>query len=58
MSYNRILLERKIKEFLEEDCHFQDVTASAIPEDAQSSAKIIVKSKNAPPFIFPERKQG
>ncbi len=45
MSYNRIIIEKKIKEYLEEDCQFQDVSSSFIPEKAVSSAKIIVKSK-------------
>jgi len=44
MSYNRIILEKKLKEYLEEDCQFQDVSSSFIPEDAESSAKIKAKS--------------
>jgi len=45
MSYNRILIEKKLREFLEEDCNFNDVSASCIPEDANVSAKIVSKSK-------------
>lgn len=44
MSYNRIILEKKLKAYLEEDCQYQDVSSSFIPEDAESSAKIIAKS--------------
>ncbi len=44
MSYNKIVIERKIKEFLEEDCKFIDVSSKIIPENAQASAKIIAKS--------------
>jgi nicotinate-nucleotide pyrophosphorylase (carboxylating) len=44
MNYNKIIIERKIKEFLEEDCPFQDVSSKIIPETAQSTAKVIVKS--------------
>lgn len=45
MSYNRIILEKKLKEYIEEDCQFTDVSSNFIPEDATSSAKIIAKSK-------------
>lgn len=45
MSYNKFIIERKLKEFLEEDCAFQDVTSNFIPEDAHKSAKIIAKNK-------------
>ena len=45
MSYNRIIIERKLKEFLEEDCNYMDVSSKFIPEDSISSAKIIAKSK-------------
>ena len=45
MSYNKFIIERKLREFLEEDCAFQDVTSNFIPEDAHKSAKIIAKSK-------------
>ena len=44
MSYNKIVIERKLREFLEEDCNFKDCSSEFIPEGAQSSAKIIAKS--------------
>ncbi len=44
MSYNKIVLRKKLKEFLEEDCRFIDVSADVIPEDSNVSAKIIAKS--------------
>ncbi len=45
MSYNRIIIEKKLKEYLEEDCRELDVSSSFIPKDSRVSAKIIVKSK-------------
>ncbi len=45
MSYNNILIERKIREFLEEDCAFQDITSKIVPETAIVSAKIFGKSE-------------
>jgi len=45
MTYNRFIIERKLKEFLEEDCNFKDVTSSIISNDAEISAKILVKSQ-------------
>ena len=45
MSYNRIIIERKLKEFLEEDCNYMDISSEFIPEDSISSAKIIAKSE-------------
>ncbi|MHA1670994.1 MAG: carboxylating nicotinate-nucleotide diphosphorylase [Promethearchaeota archaeon] len=44
MKFNNLILERKIKEFLEEDCQFSDISSSIIPESAICSAKIIAKS--------------
>jgi len=44
MSYNKIVIEKKLREFLEEDCCFFDVSTINIPEDAEVSAKIIAKS--------------
>ena len=41
MSYNHILIEEKIKDFLKEDCRFSDVSSQIIPEDPIVSAKII-----------------
>ncbi|MFX1366262.1 MAG: carboxylating nicotinate-nucleotide diphosphorylase [Promethearchaeota archaeon] len=45
MSYNRIIIEQKIKEFLHEDCMFIDISSKVIPENANASAKIFAKSK-------------
>jgi nicotinate-nucleotide pyrophosphorylase (carboxylating) len=45
MSYNRILIEHKIREFLLEDCKFIDVSSKVIPEKAETSAKIVAKSE-------------
>ena len=45
MSYNKIVIEKKLKEFLVEDCNFSDVSALCIPEHAEVSAKIIAKSR-------------
>ena len=44
MSYNRIVIEQKLKEFLREDCMFTDVSSKVIPEKAKASAKIFAKS--------------
>jgi len=45
MSYNKIVIEKKLREFLIEDCNFSDISALCIPENAEVSAKIIVKSR-------------
>jgi nicotinate-nucleotide pyrophosphorylase (carboxylating) len=45
MTYNKFVIERKLKEFLEEDCNFKDVTSGIIPNDTLVSAKILVKSQ-------------
>lgn len=44
MSYNRIIVERKLREFIEEDCQFNDVSSSFIPENEEASAIIKAKS--------------
>jgi len=44
MSYNHILIEEKIKDFLKEDCRFNDVSSQFIPEKPSVLAKIIAKS--------------
>jgi nicotinate-nucleotide pyrophosphorylase (carboxylating) len=44
MSYNKIIIEEKIREFLKEDCNYFDVSAKFIDEKAQTSAKIIAKN--------------
>lgn len=45
MSFNKIIIEKKIREFLEEDCNFTDISSNFIPLEAKSSAKIITKSE-------------
>ncbi|MFX1467998.1 MAG: carboxylating nicotinate-nucleotide diphosphorylase [Promethearchaeota archaeon] len=44
MSYNRIVIEQKIREFLQEDCRYIDVSSKIIPENAKATAKIFAKS--------------
>jgi nicotinate-nucleotide pyrophosphorylase (carboxylating) len=44
MSFNKILIERKIREFLEEDCSFNDISSKIIPNVEKVSATIISKS--------------
>jgi len=45
IRYNTTIIQRKLKEFLEEDCSFSDITSKIIPEEAKTTAKIIAKSK-------------
>ena len=45
MSYNKIVIEKRLRKFLQEDCNFWDVSAICIPEDAKVTAKIIAKSR-------------
>ena len=42
--YNQLIIKKKLKEFIEEDCNFADVSSSVIPENAETTAKIIDKS--------------
>jgi nicotinate-nucleotide pyrophosphorylase (carboxylating) len=42
--YNRFIIQRKLKEFIEEDCSYADVSSSIIPYHAETTAKIIAKS--------------
>ena len=44
MSYNRILIEEKLKKFLIEDNVFVDVSSRSIPTGSISSAKVISQS--------------
>ncbi|MFX0041547.1 MAG: carboxylating nicotinate-nucleotide diphosphorylase [Candidatus Hodarchaeota archaeon] len=44
MSYNKFILEKKIREFLIEDCNYTDVSSKFINNEAQTSSRIIVKS--------------
>ncbi len=41
---NKIIIRKKIQEFLEEDCLFQDVSSEIIPENKEIKAQIIAKS--------------
>ncbi|MBN1801203.1 MAG: carboxylating nicotinate-nucleotide diphosphorylase [Candidatus Lokiarchaeota archaeon] len=45
MHYNKIVIKRKLKEFIEEDCQFKDCSSDFIPETDTSSARIISKSE-------------
>ena len=45
MNYNKIIIEQKLREFIQEDCIFNDVSSKIIPENAKTTAKIIVKSR-------------
>jgi len=44
MSYNRILIEKKLKKFIIEDNSFVDISSKSIPPKSVSRAKIITKS--------------
>ena len=44
MSFNKIIIEKKLREFLEEDCSFADVSSVCIPQDAEILAKISSKT--------------
>ncbi|MFW9940874.1 MAG: carboxylating nicotinate-nucleotide diphosphorylase [Candidatus Thorarchaeota archaeon] len=43
-NYNRFIIQRKLKEFIEEDCSYADVSSSIIPDYAETTAKVIAKS--------------
>ena len=45
MSYNKIIIEHKLREFLKEDCNFMDISGVCIPKDDEISANISSKSK-------------
>lgn len=45
MNYNIIIIEQKLREFLQEDCIFTDVSSRVIPKNAKTTAKIIAKSR-------------
>lgn len=45
MKLNKIVIEEKLRRFLEEDCRFKDVSSEFIPEGSVISAKVIAKSK-------------
>lgn len=42
--YNQLIIRKKLEEFIEEDCNFADVSSSVIPEEAETSARILAKS--------------
>ncbi|UCD01281.1 MAG: carboxylating nicotinate-nucleotide diphosphorylase [Promethearchaeota archaeon] len=44
MSFNKIILEQKVREFLREDCIYNDVSSKVIPKNANASAKIFAKN--------------
>lgn len=45
MKFNPIVIERKIREFIEEDCNFSDISSfTAIDDLSKVSARIIAKS--------------
>lgn len=45
MKFNPIIIERKIKQFIEEDCNFVDVSSlTSIEDHSESHARIIAKS--------------
>jgi nicotinate-nucleotide pyrophosphorylase (carboxylating) len=44
MNYNTLIIEKKLREFLLEDCSYNDVSSTVIPKNAQTSAKIVAKS--------------
>ena len=42
--YNRLIIQRKLKEFIEEDCNFTDISSISIPSTTETTAKIFAKS--------------
>jgi nicotinate-nucleotide pyrophosphorylase (carboxylating) len=42
--YNRLIIQRKLKEFIEEDCNFADISSSSIPDNTETAAKIFAKT--------------
>ncbi|MFX1454818.1 MAG: carboxylating nicotinate-nucleotide diphosphorylase [Promethearchaeota archaeon] len=42
--YNRLIIRKKLKKFIDEDCNFADVSSMSIPDDTEIIAKIIAKS--------------
>lgn len=44
MTYNKLIIERKLREFLEEDCTFRDVSSEFISKDEFVTARIMAKS--------------
>ncbi len=42
--YNRFIIQRKLKGFIEEDCNFADISSISIPSNTEITAKIFAKS--------------
>jgi len=42
--YNRFILQRKLKGFIEEDCNFADISSISLPSSTETTAKIFAKS--------------
>jgi nicotinate-nucleotide pyrophosphorylase (carboxylating) len=42
--YNRLIIQKKLKEFLEEDCNFADISSSSIRDNTEIMAKIFAKT--------------
>ena len=42
--YNRFVIQRKLKGFIEEDCNFADISSISIPSNTETTAKIFTKS--------------
>ncbi|MFX1374929.1 MAG: carboxylating nicotinate-nucleotide diphosphorylase [Promethearchaeota archaeon] len=42
--YNRFIIQKKLEEFIEEDCNYADISSSVVPDYAETSAKISAKS--------------
>ncbi len=45
MNFNNIIIDRKLREYLEEDCNFEDISSAVIPENSTTNAKVISKSE-------------
>ncbi|MHA1931701.1 MAG: carboxylating nicotinate-nucleotide diphosphorylase [Promethearchaeota archaeon] len=43
-NYNRFIIQRKLKRFIEEDCNFADISSMTIPSNTETTAKISAKS--------------
>ncbi|MFW9821489.1 MAG: carboxylating nicotinate-nucleotide diphosphorylase [Candidatus Thorarchaeota archaeon] len=43
--YNKFVIQKKLKGFMEEDCNFADVSSISIPNTAETTAKIYSKSE-------------
>jgi nicotinate-nucleotide pyrophosphorylase (carboxylating) len=42
--YNRFIIEKKLRRFIEEDCNFADISSTSIPSNVTITAKIFAKS--------------